>query len=353
MYTPMELKVLADVGSAYTKLLLVHESKDDTLILEADEIDMNALPHKYTSPNDYAKQLAQLIIKWVRIQGINKAQEIKIDLALSPPLLYERIIQFYKAPPYTETVTDFAQPVSFNWRYLGEKENAFEKESAYALLTVVEPGLGAAIYQEFIDQGLTLQLYSSPVYNLIRLAYLADQTNPHLNRIMLDCGASGTRVAIIEDGIPVYCTEIAIGTKQYVEYLTDTFESMKEQEALNLLRRVGLRRTLSPKEVYDLFEVRGLDQHKYYNTVENLSRILLSNIHVIAYTFFNGNENVAVTYSGRMIPGLKPFLSSGDFEAQPFDPLLLYQHGLPIRLSPHVRVDSTYFGALAMAAGQI
>lgn len=347
-----ELELVADIGSEYTKLLLGKKSEQETFVIAADKLNMRTLPLPHPDPKNFAKRLSQSISYWLQEHCVEIDTPVKVKLALSPPYLYDTIMQLCKVPTLTNTaaIQDIIQQRRSSWLYLGNKNEAeVDVEIAYALNSAVAPKIAASLLTGFMDRGFEVSINGSPALNLIRLAILSDQIKPAPNRIMLDFGATGTRIVIISDGVPVFTTELTIGTYHYIEQIIEAFRDISVTDAMSLVRCIGLRKSLSPKEISKLFDTPGIDQREYYEIVDNLSRILLSNIQVITYTFFNDEQPVAITYTGRMVPGLKMYLSHDQVQCHPFNPLLLYDAGLPVRLSPQVRVDSTYFGALAMA----
>ncbi|NLB81695.1 MAG: pilus assembly protein PilM [Clostridiaceae bacterium] len=311
-------KVIVDIGSKYIKILEVHYAGKKVTVTNAQKIDSTAMFQDGINYADMAKEIRNII-------GEQKKCEVSVSL---PAHLVESKIVTVKNKKQTDIPKLMEKEYSaigrvtplthiLDYAYLGKKEENSDTVH-YCLISAVHKNTMEQLVEAFLEYDLKITTVTFPTYNMICLSSLYHNDYENLNRLMIDFGASGTRVVAFSDGIPVYARNLDIGFQSYVEKLIAEQDLVGTPDIIKALKIVGEMSLLENEQTRKYFN--SLDKTVYYKAVDHVSSKLISEIErIIELCENNGIGITKIIYGGSVINDFDKRLKHLGFEVEKFD----------------------------------
>lgn len=343
-------KVIVDIGSKYIKVLSVHYAAKKVTVTDAQKIDSIPMLQDGINYLEIARAISKIIGKKKRCEvSVSLPTELVESKIITiknkrqsdiPKLIEKEYVAFSRVSTLTHVV-DYA--------YLGKTEDNGDTVH-YCLLAAVHKNTMLQLMEAFEECNLKINTVTFPVYNMICLSSLYHDDYEHLNRLMIDFGATGTRVVAFLEGVPVYSRNIDVGFNSYVEKLFSAQETVGKPDIIKALMGIGEVSLLTNDHVSKYF--KELDKSVYFQSVADVSSKLIGEVQrVIELCENNGVGITKIIYGGSVINGFDKRLKLFGVEVEKFDlDMCGEKEGENFLLwIEEINVGSLYYNALGLA----
>lgn len=221
-------KLIIDMGRKYTKILSVHYEKGRVTIHSKCQLDTAAC-YLDNGQLDFSN-IVRRIDTALSENHISKKYEI--SLSLPSQIVVQKVVTVKNIRPkeldkyirkeYATLGRANAVSHEISWSYLGSREISGETVQ-YCMIAAVSKAQLLPLLQEFDKRKLKVTTVSCPVNNLAQLSALFENDYTHPNKMLLDFGASETRLVIASGGMTVYVRTIEICFETFVKSLFNAF----------------------------------------------------------------------------------------------------------------------------------
>ena len=342
-------KTIVDVGHKYIKLLAVNYSSKKITVTGVQKQDSGQLFR--TGELNYA----ELVRSVESVTGSKKRMELSLSL---PADMAEYKIVGIKNKKITELRTHVEKEYSFSgkvspvtheidYAYLGSREENGDSIH-YCMIGAVSKSSIYALTDEFEKHKMKVTTVTFPVYDLICLSQLFN--DDYKNKLMIDFGVTGTRIAAVCDGVPVYVRNINIGFQTYIDKLFTAQEQVGRPEILDMVCTIGEMRILTGDHITRYFT--RFERELYFSVMNEVGEALAREIFRVAELCENNNAPVTkIICNDYPVKGFEQRLKAGNMEAERFD-LSLSETALGkdfILQLGNVNADASYNNALGLA----
>ena len=237
-------KIIVDIGQKFVKILAVSYEKGRISIHNTHKFDVSSC--FFEGELSDVKELVKKIYEALNRKKLWKSTEISLSLPsymvihkivsvknVKPKDLDKHIKKDFPTLGKANAVTHY-----IDWAYLGQREENGETVH-YCMLAAVSKAYIMPILQEFEKRKLKVTTISFPAYNLVSFSDLYANDYEHQNKLLLDFGASSTRVVVECEGVAVYAREIDIGFNTFVDSLFNSFLSVGIPEIIAMFTEMG------------------------------------------------------------------------------------------------------------------
>lgn len=338
-----------DVGNKFIKLLAANYSGKKITVTGVQKLSSEQLFQQ--SELNYAE-----LVRCVEgVTGTKKRTEL--SLSLPADMVEYKIVgiknkKMTKLKVHIEKEYAFSGKVSpvtheIDYAYLGNRvENG--DSIHYCLVGAVSKSIIHTLTDEFEKRKMRVTTISFPVYDLICLSKLF--TGDYRNKLIIDFGVKGTRIAAVCDGVPVYVRNINIGFQTYVDNLFTAQENMGRPDIIEIICTVGEMQILTGENLVRYFS--RFKRDLYVSVVNKVSEALAKEIFRVVELCENNNVPITkIICNDYPIKGFEQRLKSGNMEVECFDlSLAEIAHGKDFILHlGNVNADASYNNALGLA----
>jgi len=344
-------KIIVDIGSKFTKVLEVNYASKKITVKDAHKFDSSAMYQDGTIDfSEIAKAVERSIKEKKRCEVSVSLPEDLVEAKIVsiknkkqaeiPKLIEKEYGSFSRVSPLTH-VLDYA--------YLGQNEENGDTLH-YCMIAAVHKNTVSQLIAEFEKRKLKITTVTFPFYDMICLSELYHDDYENLSRLMIDFGASGTRVVAFSEGIPVYVRNIDIGFNTYADRLFIMQESVGKPDIAKTLINVGEVGLITNEQANKYFA--QLDNKIYFDGVSDIGNRLVGEIRrIIELCETNGIAISKIIYGGYVINGFEKRLKQLGVEIEKFDlDMCGEKDGKDFLLwIDEVQVGSQYYDALGLS----
>lgn len=245
-------KTVVDIGHKFIKMLAVNYSGKKITVTGVQKLDSGQLFR--SGELNYAE-----LVRCVEgVTGSKKRMELSLSLPAEMAEYKIVAIKNKKAADlkvHVEKEYGFSGKVSpvtheIDYAYLGSREENGDSIH-YCLIGAVSKSSIHALTDEFEKRKMRVTTVTFPVYDLICLSQLF--ADDYKNKLMIDFGVTGTRVAAVCDGVPVYVRTINIGFQTYIDKLFAAQEQVGRPEIVEMVCAAGEMQILTGEHLARYF----------------------------------------------------------------------------------------------------
>lgn len=209
-----KVKVIADVGHKYLKIIGVRYENKQAVVFCCDKVDSSGI---FLDDEINAHELVRLISSFIRT---NRIRNPEISLSLPSSMTVSKIVDvrnikekdidkhiknehynFNRVTPITHII---------DWAYLGKREENGDTIHC-CLLCATPKSVVMPLLEQFTKCKIKVGLITTDFANQVYFADLFANDFEHMNKMLVDFGQQTTKIIVLLDNIPVYCREIDIG----------------------------------------------------------------------------------------------------------------------------------------------
>jgi type IV pilus assembly protein PilM len=256
-----------DIGSAYVKLVQLKKEKGRILLETYGEIALGSYQEGgfagqiTTLENEPLKEALANLIKQANVTAstaiISVSSSTSLIFVLRLPQISERELSGVVKTEARKYIPVPLTEVSLDWWMIPEKETYGEEESRSSKKSEVDV-LVAAVRNEVVsrynDVSRGLNIFKDVRFEIETFSAIRGSFKHELSPVMLlDFGASGTRISVIEHGVVRKFRAVSRGAAYITSILQKNLE-LPFDEAEKLKRAVGLDRSHSNEQAYKSIE---------------------------------------------------------------------------------------------------
>ena len=302
-----KVKLICDIGTKYTKLMVVRYANKKIQVLQTLRIESSAYFWKedLSRIDDLAKAVRQAL------DNAHIPHKMEVSVSLPSSLVINKMIKVKNAktkelggvvvsdPAYTKINSAVYE---VDWANVGSREVNGDHIS-YCLISAASKSTVNALVKAFKARGLNITAISNTDYNLICLSQIYQEDYNHLDFALLDFGAAATHVAVFNDGIPIYVRDISIGYSSYTDSLFHKLSGVGIPDICKAIDTIGYKENIGYTDRLKLKELH-IDPDIYCSTVGSVNKELVSDIQrIFSMCEEEGNAITKIIVCSPTIPG--------------------------------------------------